>query len=208
MNFKVLVTSQSLRDRLGYTISENKVLLNRRGNPLKGLKGLNIPIVSPSGKKNTISKKRPAERSSTRIAASKRCLSKLVTLGIPSEVTPLSSQATKKDGIPEAAFSSAGPHATPSSARPHATPAALMESFRHSFMEVIGKDPPGDPKVTSDNFLDFVVDNVEVIFLKREICLQAFPKTFFIFISHLINYLLVCLYFVAWYQASGFICRT
>jgi hypothetical protein len=61
VNFKVLVTSQSRWDRLGYTISENKVLLNRRDNPLKGLKGLNILIVSASGKKNTISKKRPAE---------------------------------------------------------------------------------------------------------------------------------------------------
>jgi hypothetical protein len=146
VNFKVLVTSQSRRDRLSYTISENKVLLNRRGNPLKGLKGLNIPIVSPSRKKNTISKKRPVERSSTRIAASKRHLSKLVTLEIPSEVTPLSSQATrpqatKEDGILEAASSSAGPQAppaslmgsgilpssssgpqaTPSSAGPHAT---------------------------------------------------------------------------------------
>jgi hypothetical protein len=30
-----------------------------------------------------------------------------------------------------------------------------MESFRHSFMEVIRKDPLGDSKVTSDNFLDF-----------------------------------------------------
>jgi hypothetical protein len=164
VNFKVLVISQSRRDRLGYTISENKALLNRWDNPLKGL---NIPIVFPSGKKNTISKKRPAERSSTRIAASKMRLSKLVTLGIPSEVTPLSSQATgpqatgpqatKEDGILEAASSIAGPQATPSSAGPHATPAALMESFRHSFMEVIGKDPLGDPKVTSNNFLDFEV---------------------------------------------------
>jgi hypothetical protein len=32
-----------------------------------------------------------------------------------------------------------------------------MESFRHFFMEVIGKDPLGDPKVTSDNFLDFKI---------------------------------------------------
>jgi hypothetical protein len=159
VNFKVLVISQSRRDRLGYTISENKALLNRWDNPLKGL---NIPIVFPSGKKNTISKKRPAERSSTRIVASKMRLSKLVTLGIPSEVTPLSSQATgpqatKEDGILEAASSIAGPQATPSSAGPHATHAALMESFRHSFMEVIGKDPLGDPKVTSNNFLNFEV---------------------------------------------------
>ena len=35
--FKVLVTDQALWDRLGYTISENKVLLNRRCKPLKGL---------------------------------------------------------------------------------------------------------------------------------------------------------------------------
>jgi hypothetical protein len=129
VNFKVLVTSQSLRDRVGYTISENKVLLNRRGNPLKGLKGLNIPIVFPSGKKNTISKKRPAERSSTRIAASKRRLSKLVTLGIPSEVTLLSSQvtgpqATKEDGILGAASSSAGPHAPPASLMGSGIPAS------------------------------------------------------------------------------------
>ena len=51
-------------------------------------------------------------------------------------------------------------------------------------MEVIGKDPLGDPKVTSDNFLDFVVDNVEVIFLKREICLKPFQKTF-LFLFHI-----------------------
>jgi hypothetical protein len=58
-------------------------------------------------------------------------------------------------GIP--ASSSAGPQATPSSAGPYATPTALMKSFRHSFMKVIGKDSLGDPKVTSDNFLDFEV---------------------------------------------------
>jgi hypothetical protein len=115
VNFKVLVTIQSRQDRLGYTNSENKILLNRRGNPLKGL---NISIVSHSGKKNTISKKRPAERSSTQIAASKRRQSKLVIVGISSEVTHLSSQATgpqatgpqatKDDGILEAASLSAG----------------------------------------------------------------------------------------------------
>jgi hypothetical protein len=110
VNFKVLVTIQSRQDRLGYTNSENKILLNRRGNPLNGL---NISIVSHSGKKNTISKKRPAERSSTQIAASKRRQSKLVIVGISSEVTHLSSQATgpqatKDDGILEAASLSAG----------------------------------------------------------------------------------------------------
>jgi hypothetical protein len=62
VNFKDIVNPQALWDRLGYTISKNKVF--RHGDHLKGLKDspmVNIPIVSPSGKNNTISKKRPIE---------------------------------------------------------------------------------------------------------------------------------------------------
>jgi hypothetical protein len=71
---------------------------------------------------------------------------------------------------------------TSSSAGPQATLAALIENFRHSFMEVIRKDLLGDPKVTSDNFLDIVVGNVEVSFQKRGMLLNKFYFCFVKFV--------------------------